>query len=725
MDRAETAAKPCWTRPARPETPCDSVPARDERQTCCAPAERRRDVEPESLGNVRRRRRTDASSGRILLPVSSKRSRGSRSRAGASPRRAKRRQGHPASQTEARRRDEEEAREAARRATARRDGALAGDPFGGGALGGGGLTGDAGLQQTAAAVAAGLRRAASRVDGPLRAALLGSEVCAPWATDRSVGPDGPEADIAIALVRETASSADAGAVAALRALELGATERTAAAAARAADVLVADGQPDPAWYAASRGLAPVAAGSLSEDQFDDGRTVLIEFAGPAYEPHTIGVYVDRNMGGLAKDLLVGPPLAQLRAQVAANAGHPDFGSIRFEDIDLEDARRRATLAMARSLVTVDPPFGEDVPVLWGLVLQRLNLFDGEIPPEAVDDGRDVASDEERDRLFEAFFASPGAPERDDATVTIVASAIDFAADYAGGDPTRWSPVVVELFMADWLPRKATFEDETFARLPDVLRAWVRFAAGQRGVGAAATEEAVASVSLWEEDLRAAVTDPDRWGPAKTIGMSMKEAGVDMTDQAAIDRFIAVYNAALPAPEDMPPPHLGRGVDPVIRRNLERAVAAVEPVAAREPGPSTLEPVDLVALRVPVALRDAVGEIVAHTDRVALEALDADYARIAREIVARLSRKRPSPLARGRREIWAAGVLHAAGTVSGLAQRASEPYLTADGLAAATGVAKGTIAGKSARVREELDLRAGDAAVTHPSFNDLPFYLRMR
>ncbi|MEV4419499.1 DUF6398 domain-containing protein [Patulibacter sp. NPDC049589] len=657
--------------------------------------------------------------------MSSKRSRGNRSRAGSSSRRAKRRQGHPASQTEARRRGEEEARDAARRATARRDGALAGDPFGGDAFGGGGLGGDADLQQTTAAVAAGLRRAAARVDGPLRGALLGSEVCEPWATDTRVGPDGPEADIGIALVRETASFADSRAVAALRALELGATERTATAAARAAEVLVADGQPDPAWYAASRGLAPVAAGSLTEDQFDDGRTILIEFAGPAYEAHTIGVYVDRNMGGLAKDLLVGPPLAQLQAQIAANADHPDFGSLRFERIDLEDARRRATLAMARSLVTVDPPFGEDVPVLWGLVLQRLSLFDGEIPPEAVRDDRDVASVEERDRLFEAFFASPGAPDRDDASATIVASAIDFAADYAGGDPARWSPVVVEMFMVDFLPRKATFGDETFARLPDVLRSWVRFAAEQRGVGASATEEAVASVGRWEDELRAAVADQGRWGPAKAIGMAMQEAGVDLTDQAAIDRFIAVYNASLPAPEDMAPPHLGAGLDPEIRRNLERAVAAIEPVDARGPGPSTLEPLDLAVLRVPVALREAAGEIVAHTDRVALQALDAAYARIAREIVARLARKRPSPLARGRREIWAAGVLHAAGTISGLAQRGSEPYLTADGLAAATGVPKGTITGKSARIRDELDLRTGDAAVTHPSFNDLPWYLRRR
>jgi len=32
--------------------------------------------------------------------------------------------------------------------------------------------------------------------------------------------------------------------------------------------------------------------------------------------------------------------------------------------------------------------------------------------------------------------------------------IYFGCDYSDGDPLRWSPVVVELFMADWLWRKA-------------------------------------------------------------------------------------------------------------------------------------------------------------------------------------------------------------------------------------------------------------------------------
>ena len=35
----------------------------------------------------------------------------------------------------------------------------------------------------------------------------------------------------------------------------------------------------------------------------------------------------------------------------------------------------------------------------------------------------------------------------------VSLAINFCADYVDGRPLRWSPVVVELFLANWIPRK--------------------------------------------------------------------------------------------------------------------------------------------------------------------------------------------------------------------------------------------------------------------------------
>ena len=53
--------------------------------------------------------------------------------------------------------------------------------------------------------------------------------------------------------------------------------------------------------------------------------------------------------------------------------------------------------------------------------------------------------------------------------------------------------------------------------------------------------------------------------------------------------------------------------------------------------------DLSDLKIPVALRLVAGEIIALTDAVSLAVLDEEYADLARRAVARLARKRPSPL----------------------------------------------------------------------------------
>ncbi len=52
------------------------------------------------------------------------------------------------------------------------------------------------------------------------------------------------------------------------------------------------------------------------------------------------------------------------------------------------------------------------------------------------------------------------------------------------------------------------------------------------------------------------------------------------------------------------------------------------------------------LTVPRGLRPVVEEIVALTDEFCAEHLDAEYARLCAALLAKLSRKRPSPLLRG-------------------------------------------------------------------------------
>ncbi|MGH8884405.1 MAG: DUF6398 domain-containing protein [Egibacteraceae bacterium] len=118
-------------------------------------------------------------------------------------------------------------------------------------------------------------------------------------------------------------------------------------------------------------------------------------------------------------------------------------------------------------------------------------------------------------------------------------------------------------------------------------------------------------------------------------------------------------------------------------------------------------VPLDELRVPKALRDDVEQIIGLTDGFCVEHLDAEYAELCRRLVAKLARKRPSPLLRGDLRIWAATAIYTVGSVNYLFDRSQSPHLTGDQLAALLGMSKSTIANKSKLIRDTLKLDRSD------------------
>jgi hypothetical protein len=103
------------------------------------------------------------------------------------------------------------------------------------------------------------------------------------------------------------------------------------------------------------------------------------------------------------------------------------------------------------------------------------------------------------------------------------------------------------------------------------------------------------------------------------------------------------------------------------------------------------------------MRPVAEDIIEITDQVCAKLLDAEYAELARQAVAKLARKRPSPLLGGRRGTWAAAVVYALGQVNFLFDSSSEPHRTADELSAAFGVAKSTMSSKAKQVRDLLKM----------------------
>jgi hypothetical protein len=335
----------------------------------------------------------------------------------------------------------------------------------------------------------------------------------------------------------------ARALATLRALAAVGAGTHGRGASAAADRLAAQGHAEAPWATALGQVGPTAAALMSEESFDDGVSVMVEFAGPGYEPHTFGIYIDHNMGGLVKDAFLAGPLSEVRGQLKRTA--PNGVGISIRDLDLAEARARVEAALYMLDHTYDPPVSEDVRSMRALFDARMELVpDGfELPDEY-----EEVTPEECQVLLDGFLSSPeGQRWRGDEDAEDVAQlAIDFGAGYNHGGPLRWSPVVVEIFMTSWLARKVTRGPEFFARVPAVLRDWVNYAGHRQGVPPAPLRDALAAVESFQGEMLDAVNDPEAWGPAKTFAVAALEAGVDLSDHVAVERFMQRYNNGLAA-----------------------------------------------------------------------------------------------------------------------------------------------------------------------------------
>ena len=82
--------------------------------------------------------------------------------------------------------------------------------------------------------------------------------------------------------------------------------------------------------------------------------------------------------------------------------------------------------------------------------------------------------------------------------------------------------------------------------------------------------------------------------------------------------------------------------------------------------------DLDELKIPKAMRAVQEAVIALTDEVCADLPDEEYASLARTVVAKLARKRPSPIQSGRASTWAGAVVYALGQVNFLFDSSTKP-----------------------------------------------------
>jgi hypothetical protein len=305
---------------------------------------------------------------------------------------------------------------------------------------------------------------------------------------------------------------------------------------------LADGLPkldsEPSWLPCVGEATITSAAVMREEVFDDGFTVFLEARHTTGDTHAVGVYIDNNLGRMAKDILLADSIDRV-AEVLR--GKPaEGGELSLDRIEPAAAAAEIHAAIELTEMIWDAPVSEDYAALRALAMLRAD----EVPGVTSLPEREEMSVAERDDLREEFLSSPEgrgfATDGDEAFA--VSLAIDFCADYVDGRPLRWSPVVVELFMAGWVPRKVLADEDLFTTLPSALDAWVRFAGRERGIPEWAIEITREAIPRWRDEMASAGSNPGSGGPAKQFLMAAKEAGVDVTDQDALATFMAGWNA---------------------------------------------------------------------------------------------------------------------------------------------------------------------------------------
>lgn len=121
--------------------------------------------------------------------------------------------------------------------------------------------------------------------------------------------------------------------------------------------------------------------------------------------------------------------------------------------------------------------------------------------------------------------------------------------------------------------------------------------------------------------------------------------------------------------------------------------------------------------VPKAMQPAYAAIVALTEPFCHQYLNDEYATLCRALAAALARKRPSPLMRGKPEIWACGIIYALGTINFLFDRSQTPHMRADELCATFGVGQSSGANKAKLIRDMFGMFQLDPRWSLPSLVD--------
>jgi hypothetical protein len=352
--------------------------------------------------------------------------------------------------------------------------------------------------------------------------------------------------------------------------------------------------PLPDWVRQIDQIEIVSTAQMT-DVLGDGDNILVTVRSPSGKQMTAMVYIDHNMGTLVKDAFVAPVGIEELGDSLDRSGETD---INLDFIDAADARARIKQAIAEGDQTF-PPFETEA---WPATRPLIEWIVGHLPAGGHPYLRQEWSEEDRKALVDAFLATPEgrgiATDADE--VDIVHTLIDFACDYGAGDPLRWSPVAVEIFLADWFPRKVIADQTYRDNVPDTMLLFVRYCHQERAVSDHLTRETLDAIWQWE-------------GHTTRRGQSDPRLGFDFDPDEPFEAIMLELMA-----ED---------------------VGGMEILDRLDAVPLPVEEFDWTGI--PDDIHDRVGEVLELTDGCCEELFDPEYRTIVRRLVARAAAADPN------------------------------------------------------------------------------------
>ena len=369
-----------------------------------------------------------------------------------------------------------------------------------------------------------------RAESPLAVEVWGSGLMAVWDNLPSgTSRDENASSFAEALIRHAAELGTAEGMAVLAALTAVAPSRVATRARTAAAVLEQRGVAAPAWASVAGTALPTDAW-IGSDVYGDQEIVIVGFTYPGLPGdagHSICVLVDHTERGVAKDAYPAAPLAQTLARWREAEGE----GISLRPASLaEVAARLADALMATDFADREAQAeGRSLAEMRALLTARLATL-----PPAANTGLEELDSEGREWLVAEFLGSPEAADllSEPAAVQVCHSLITYRCDYGDGDPLRWSPTLAGLCLLDHFPVKVSVDGPDVPLVPDVLAAWVAFAARRKNLPEAALARTLDVIDSCREDFPIAMSDAARYSPAKRSAMDLLHRGVDLTDNGA-------------------------------------------------------------------------------------------------------------------------------------------------------------------------------------------------